>query len=84
MFGARHKVERLEQRVREQDRVIADLCRRLGIDRESVDPGGAASPQERALVAEGKQILAIKTYRERTGAGLREAKAAIDEVSGGV
>lgn len=32
----------------------------------------------RALIASGKTIEAIKAYRERTGAGLAEAKAAVD------
>ena len=40
---------------------------------------GPQVPEEcRRLVAEGKVIQAIKVYRERTGAGLREAKEAID------
>ena len=32
----------------------------------------------RALVSSGRKILAIKLYRERTGAGLMEAKEAVD------
>lgn len=32
------------------------------------------------LIADGKKIMAIKEYRERTGAGLSEAKTAIDEI----
>ncbi|MGD9689353.1 MAG: hypothetical protein AB7K52_07910 [Phycisphaerales bacterium] len=32
----------------------------------------------RALIAEGRKIEAMKLYRERTGAGLAEAKDAVD------
>ena len=40
-------------------------------------------PEEcRRLVAEGKVIEAIKVYREHTGAGLKEAKDAIDRSRG--
>jgi ribosomal protein L7/L12 len=35
-----------------------------------------------ALLREGRNIEAIKTYREATGAGLREAKDAVDRISG--
>ena len=35
----------------------------------------------RDLVRQGKKIEAIKLYRETTGAGLAEAKAAIDQLS---
>lgn len=33
---------------------------------------------ERALVASGRKIAAIKEYRDRTGVSLKQAKAAID------
>jgi ribosomal protein L7/L12 len=33
-----------------------------------------------ALTAQGQRIKAIKLYRERTGAGLREAKEAVDRI----
>lgn len=33
-----------------------------------------------ALVREGKKIQAIKVYREATGAGLREAKEAVERL----
>lgn len=40
-----------------------------------------ASPEQ--LVREGRKIEAIKRYRELSGVGLREAKAAVDEMEGG-
>ncbi|MFM9956893.1 MAG: ribosomal protein L7/L12 [Phycisphaerales bacterium] len=44
---------------------------------------GLASPSDgmddiRELIAQGQKISAIKLYRERTGLGLAEAKAAVD------
>jgi ribosomal protein L7/L12 len=35
-----------------------------------------------ALLGQGKTIQAIKAYREATGADLREAKEAVDRLSG--
>jgi len=34
-----------------------------------------------ALVRDGKQVQAVKLYRESTGAGLLEAKQAVDAMS---
>ncbi len=44
---------------------------------------GIAPPDDglgdiRDLIARGRKIEAIKAYRERTGSGLAEAKAAVD------
>lgn len=33
-----------------------------------------------ALLRDGKKIAAIKVYREATGAGLKEAKEAVDKL----
>jgi len=38
--------------------------------------------QVEALLVQGKAIQAIKAYREATGANLREAKEAVDRLSG--
>lgn len=50
----------------------------------SADYGAAAwlelTPEELHLVRMGKKINAIKIYRDRTGVGLADAKAAIDAV----
>ena len=40
--------------------------------------GPRVPDQSRRLVAEGRVIEAIKAYRVHTGAGLKEAKDAID------
>lgn len=46
-----------------------------------------AGPQDewagvRDLLAKGRKIEAIKLYRERTGAGLKEAKDAVESMDG--
>ena len=38
------------------------------------------SDEVNALVRDGKKIQAIKVYREATGAGLKEAKDAVDKL----
>lgn len=38
------------------------------------------SDEVNALVREGRKIEAIKAYRQATGAGLREAKEAVDKL----
>jgi ribosomal protein L7/L12 len=70
---------------------IADLERRLdwlylatghgyASSGSAVATDGAMSPAVLALAQQGNKIAAIKQYREETGAGLREAKDAIDKL----
>jgi ribosomal protein L7/L12 len=47
---------------------------------EAIDPTAEAEIQD--LVAKGNEVVAIKRYRELTGLGLAEAKAAIDRLRG--
>ena len=42
----------------------------------------ATDPQILQAIADGNLILAIKTYRERTGVGLKEAKDAVEAMAG--
>jgi len=42
------------------------------------DADPVADPEVQDLVAKGNEIQAIKRYRELTGAGLKEAKKAIE------
>jgi ribosomal protein L7/L12 len=41
---------------------------------------GGVTDEIRELVRSGRKIEAIKIYRERTGAGLKEAKDAVDAI----
>jgi hypothetical protein len=72
----------------DQARTAARLTaieRRLSLIMEHL---GVADPQPhlapvRAELARGRKIEAIKAYREITGAGLREAKEAVDGLARG-
>ena len=65
----REENERLKQRV-------AHLERLLGTSGEAIDL--ALSDSERALLAQGRKLEAVKAYRDRTGTDLKTAKEAID------
>lgn len=72
----------LERRVAELERKVEELYRRLG----TAEPGfggnaAAADPRIIEALRSGNQIQAVKLYRELTGAGLAEAKNAIDDLA---
>lgn len=72
--------DRLQSEVARQTRLLEQLTAGLETGQESIDIYGV-NAEERALVAAGTPIPAIKAYRERTGADLLSAKKAIDSVS---
>ncbi|MFC7375884.1 hypothetical protein ACFQS2_00720 [Brachybacterium sp. GCM10030267] len=91
MFGRakqqQARIESLERRVRELDGLVGHLAERAGLSETERlhlrETAGPSIPEQcRRLVAEGKIIQAIKVYREQTGAGLAEAKDAIDAYRG--
>ena len=57
------------------EKKIDAILEKLGIE---FDPYTKVSPEIMALARNGSRIEAIKKYREVTGAGLKEAKEAID------
>ena len=87
MFGKsqlRNQIATLESRNLALEGLVQELARRAGIDaaelRRLRDEALPQIPEQcRRLIAEDKVIEAIKAYREHTGAGLVEAKNAIDE-----
>src|SRR5699024_5115470 len=87
MFGKnrlRDRIATLESRNRALEGLVDELARRAGLDeaelRRAREEALPQIPEEcRRLVAEDRVIEAIKSYREHTGAGLVEAKSAIDE-----
>lgn len=86
MFGSRQQqkqIETLQARVRDLEGLVDELAARAGVSSAELrvlESGvGPRMPEECVhLVAEGRTIQAIKAYREHTGAGLKEAKEAID------
>lgn len=78
----RAEIAALRRRVDTLEATLAAVCERTGVTPPPPAPGseGAAErdPRLRELLAAGKKIHAIKRYRELTGAGLKEAKDAVD------
>lgn len=62
---------RLARIERKLDRIMSHLG--IADDADAHDP-------VRELLLQGRKIDAIKAYRERTGAGLKDAKDAVDEM----
>lgn len=92
MFGRaaqqQKQIETLQAHIRRLENLVDELGARAGVsDAELLrlrDQVGPQLPGEsRRLVAEGKPIQAIKAYRVHTGAGLKEAKDAIDQYRAG-
>ncbi|MEV4440298.1 ribosomal protein L7/L12 [Streptomyces sp. NPDC049577] len=75
-WGIEHRIDRVNRRVARVERKVDLILDHLGIQEEN--PGLA---RVAALAAEGKRIHAIKAYREITGAGLKEAKEAVDRLA---
>lgn len=80
MAMTQHEIERLNQlstKVFHLEQQLQFLYRHLGIeyrDPEGLDDVGAA-------ISRGSMIEAIKLYREKTGASLADAKAAVDDLA---
>jgi ribosomal protein L7/L12 len=67
----------------ERDRKLTMIDRRLRLIMEHLDirePASDLHPVLQELV-EGRKIHAVKKYREITGAGLQEAKEAVEEIA---
>ncbi len=59
-------------------RQLDAIAKHLGLPEPSTSRPGALSPQVAALVAAGRRIEAIRLYRQETGEGLKQAKAAVE------
>ncbi|MEU8649603.1 hypothetical protein [Streptomyces sp. NPDC048737] len=73
----------VESRASRLDKRIRGLERRLDVllDHWDLEAGNAAPAEVVALARAGKDVAAIRKYREITGAGLREAKEAVDRMN---
>ncbi|SMY12646.1 hypothetical protein [Brevibacterium jeotgali] len=87
MFGdnlAHARIDALTRRVTALEALVERLVDDAGISQDEVaelrqasNPG--LTPEVRRLVAEDRTIEAIKQYRRATGAGLIDAKRAVEE-----
>ncbi|MFJ3882966.1 hypothetical protein ACIPW5_36645 [Streptomyces sp. NPDC090077] len=68
------KVRALEDKADRLERRLGLVLEHFGIE----EPEPAGMDEVRALVREGRTVSAIKVYRQITGAGLAEAKRAVD------
>ncbi|WFB06869.1 ribosomal protein L7/L12 [Streptomyces sp. LX-29] len=73
----------VETRIKRTERNIARVERKLDLVLDHLGLRESDPELERveALVRDGKTIEAIKAYREATGAGLKEAKDAVDRMT---
>ncbi|MET9964565.1 ribosomal protein L7/L12 [Streptomyces sp. NPDC006356] len=69
------RISQADQRVARVERKLDLVLDHLGLDGEDPRMGEVVS-----LVRTDKKIQAIKVYREITGAGLKEAKDAVDRL----
>jgi ribosomal protein L7/L12 len=72
------EIQLLRSRINELEDRLNFLYRRLDIEYADPNSNPALSPQIQEVLRRGNKIEAIKIYRELTGAGLAEAKQAID------
>lgn len=70
------RISQADQRVARVERKLDLVLEHLGLDGEDPRMGEVVS-----LVRTDKKIQAIKVYREITGAGLKEAKEAVDRLA---
>jgi len=59
------------------ERKLDVVMKHLGLE----EPAPTEDPEVVAHLVKGEFIQAIKVYRERTGAGLAEAKDAVEEIA---
>lgn len=87
MFGRsaqqQKPIETLQKQVRDLEGLVAHLAERAGVGEPELfrlrgEIGLQIPERSRQLLAEGKKIEAIKVYREETGAGLKDAKDAVE------
>ena len=59
-------------------RQLDAIMKHLGLAEAAASRPGALSPQVAAFAAGGRKIEAMKLYRQETGEGLKQAKAAVE------
>jgi len=74
----------LERKLAQMDRRLSRIERRLDavISQLGIPLFQGELDKVAALVQQGKKIQAIRTYRQLTGAGLKEARDAVETMAG--
>ena len=75
--AVQRQVARIERRLDRTERKLDAVLDHLGVTLAEPE-----LPEVRAYLREGKKIEAIKAYRQQTGAGLAEAKDAVERLAG--
>ncbi len=70
------RLTRVDRRLARMETKLDAIAEKLGVVVE--EPG---LDEVVALVREGRKIQAIKVYREHTGVGLKDAKAAVERLA---
>ncbi|MEU3145357.1 MULTISPECIES: hypothetical protein [unclassified Streptomyces] len=76
MLTVHTNVSRAERNIARLERKLDLVLEHLDLREEAPGEGGIA-----ALAREGRTVQAVKAYREATGAGLLEAKQAVDRMT---
>ena len=71
-------IAELQAEVERLGELIDNLYRQLGISPLDAAAEGVAMPEVDDAIRSGQLIVAIKAWRQRTGAGLKEAKDAVE------
>ncbi|MCF6469775.1 hypothetical protein FAF44_15450 [Nonomuraea sp. MG754425] len=71
--------EPVEDRIARLEQQVAALQRYLGVDLSAGD-GSRFSPEFHEALRQGKTLRAIAIYRKETGASLRDAKTAVENM----
>ncbi|HYN36500.1 MAG TPA: hypothetical protein VEV82_05940 [Actinomycetota bacterium] len=78
---ARSQIETLRVRVEDLERHIRQVFDHLRLDPPEIASSGDDVEEEiLSLLRQGKDIHAIKTYRDRTGSDLSVAKATVERM----
>jgi ribosomal protein L7/L12 len=85
--GAGRKIQRMERKLDQVERKLDAVIEHLGLDVAA--PGLPPLPrlepgldEVHEFLRQGQKIQAIKAYRESTGAGLKDAKEAVERIAG--
>jgi len=81
MPSDQENIEELMRQVKRQGELIEGLYRHLGLGQLAAASAGDPPADVVEALRAGNTIVAIKLWRDRTGAGLKEAKDAVEELA---